>query len=134
MLTPWGVIISIYRMFLRVFFRVRVILDYLIVVVVGHPPALLGGLWGGRSPGVFAVSAPQSNRYSVIYGDVWKFLPAGRVSVAGGVPHKSLLDLLVRTDTKGVGRGFKGDPTVPLRCQFCGLPIKSCDCIAGRDY
>lgn len=45
-----------------------------------------------------------------------------------------LLDIPVLTDTFGVGRGFKGGPTVPLVCQACGLPVKFCDCIAGIDF
>lgn len=45
-----------------------------------------------------------------------------------------LLDLPVRTDTKGVGRGLKGDPMVPIRCDACGLPLNKCQCIAGIDY
>lgn len=43
--------------------------------------------------------------------------------------HKSLLDLLVRTDTKGVGRGFRGSagPLVPA-CRVCGWPMTACVC------
>lgn len=59
--------------------------------------------------------------------------------------HRFLLDLPVRTDTNwrkvyfetplvGVGRGLKGDLTVPIRCESCGLPIAKCSCIAGIDY
>lgn len=52
-------------------------------------------------------------------------------------PHKSLLDLLVWTDTKGVGRGVRGvvsDPTMYLRCDVCGFDLRFCDCIVGKDY
>lgn len=48
-----------------------------------------------------------------------------------------LLDLPVRTDTKGGSRGFKGvvsDPFLMVRCDICGFPVKKCICIAGRDY
>lgn len=48
-----------------------------------------------------------------------------------------LLDLPVRTDTKGGSRGFKGvvsDPLFPVRCDVCGWPVDVCRCMAGRDY
>lgn len=51
--------------------------------------------------------------------------------------HKSLLDLLVRTDTEGVCggcRGTCGDPYFAVRCDACGLPLDKCHCIAGIDY
>lgn len=63
----------------------------------------------------------------------------------GGL-HRFLLDLPVLTDTSNVVsysanvvsllgvKGFKGSPTVPITCDVCGLPLKSCVCIPGVDY
>lgn len=49
-----------------------------------------------------------------------------------GGSHKSLLDLLVRTDTKGVGRGRRGCVGRPLPrvivCAGCGKPWLTCPC------
>ena len=130
-MTPlWGALSSIYRMFLRVF-RVRAILDSAVAV---HPRRRLGGAGGPAAPFRGARGdTPLDYGYSVIYGPKWVLSPHFLRGV-GGVPHKSLLDLLVRTDTKGVGRGFKGDPTVPLVCDFCSRPLRLCDCLPGRDY
>lgn len=46
----------------------------------------------------------------------------------------SLLDILVRTDTVGVGGVVRGCFAAPVRCDVCGLPLSSCDCIPGVDY
>lgn len=48
-----------------------------------------------------------------------------------------LLDLPVWTDTNVGGSGGCGgcsDPLHMVRCDSCGLPLKSCTCIAGIDY
>lgn len=48
-----------------------------------------------------------------------------------------LLDLPVRTDTKGVSRGSKGvvsDPFRFVRCSECGVQIDICRCSAVWDY
>ena len=81
--------------------------------------------------------------YSVSYEIPWAVRPK---------KHRFLLDLPVRTDTKGGAghgpaghltpasggsRGFKGgdsDPFYFVRCTECGSPILSCCCQAGRDY
>lgn len=125
---------SSYRMFLRAFSRVRVILDSVVAYAL-HPPALLGGLWGGRSPApVRGFQGDTPPGYSVYYGSpYWAILPPLKGGVWGG-PHKSLLDLLVRTDTKGGSRGSKGDPTIPIVCEFCEMPIRVCQCRVGKDY
>lgn len=51
--------------------------------------------------------------------------------------HRLLLDLPVRTDTKGGSGGSKGvesDPFRMVRCDICGRPIQACRCDPGRDY
>lgn len=51
--------------------------------------------------------------------------------------HRVLLDLPVRTDTKGVGRGYGGsisDPRRLVRCDVCGWALRHCRCLAGKDY
>lgn len=48
-----------------------------------------------------------------------------------------LLDLPVRTDTKGVSRGFQGvvsDPLIMVRCAVCYEPLRNCRCPVGGDY
>jgi len=69
-----------------------------------------------------------------------------------GPSAQVLLDLPVLTDTKqgrsceprhlggriqfGVSRGSRGsaDPLVLVRCEVCGLVLKSCHCVPGVDY
>lgn len=66
----------------------------------------------------------------------------GSVASPGGpdgpsrVEHKELLDLLVLTDTEGVGGGCRGcsDPLFVVRCDVCNLPAGRCRCVTGRDY
>lgn len=55
----------------------------------------------------------------------------------GPVSTGVLLDLPVRTDTKGVSGGSKGvvsDPFLPIRCEVCFKPLSLCCCIPGKDY
>lgn len=55
----------------------------------------------------------------------------------GPVSTGVLLDLPVRTDTKGVSGGFKGvvsDPFLPIRCEVCFKPLSLCCCIPGKYY
>lgn len=70
--------------------------------------------------------------YNVVYGPFWSVVTPFLGGSLGG-SHKSLLDLLVRTDTKGVGLG-SSDPYRFIRCEFCGRPIQACRCDPGRDY
>ena len=74
-------------------------------------PTYFPSLWGGVGAGVSGPSGPDST---------------GR-----------LLDLPVRTDTKGGSRGFQGvvsDPLFLVRCEICGRPLSMCRCDPGRDY
>lgn len=133
-----GVFYSVLRMFLRVVFRVRVFLVSIVKSLTVSPgrrswggsggpggPAL-GGVRGGTLPGVSGfISSLSGFSYSLFP------LPLGGVGVG---KHKSLLDLLVLYDTKGVIVGCKGSPTLPVRCEVCGRPINACRCVAGRDY
>lgn len=149
-----GVLVSIYRVFPRVILRVRVILDSILfgLPLVVHPRRRLGGTGGPVAPLAAQLRAagfpaqlragfPRAREggspldvYNVIYGDpLWSIYSP--LSKGGrGVPHSSLLAVTVRTDTKGVGLGFKGSPTVPIRCDVCGLPLKACQCLPGLDY
>lgn len=55
---------------------------------------------------------------------------------ACGLPHKSLLDLLVRTDTKGVqSRGFRREFSpceFKAICTWCARPLDKCHCGNGK--
>lgn len=125
---------TVCRMYPRAVLRVRDILDSDVVV---HPRRCLGGTGGPVAPFRGARGGGTTPRYHVIYGPKWTFFTPLLGGSLGG-SHRSLLDLPVRTDTKGYpkggSRGLKGDPLVPIRCEACGLPLRACRCIPGVDY
>lgn len=122
-MTPWGTALS-NRVFPRVLSRAGSSRS----VVAVHPRRRLGGAGGPAAPFRGARGdTPLDKTYLVIYGPKWTFSPLSR-GVQGG-PHKSLLDLLVRTDTEGVSLGgSKGSPLYPYCCEVCCKPFDLCVC------